>query len=427
MHINAVLDLDVVALEEDDSVTVMLEFAAPEQVQDAERSPHTAVIVLDRSGSMAGERLASAKGALTSLIDRLDDSDHFGLVVFDDEAQVAVPTNTVDALGRPAVKHVIAAIGPGGTTDLSSGYLRGLQEVRRVGTAGTLLVLSDGHANTGITDPSVFRQMAAGAAAEAITTSSVGIGLDYDDLILSEMAIGGTGNHSFAEEADSAAAAVAGEIAGLLSKTVQAGSLLIKPTQDVVSIALLSDVPSQGLADGVLVELGDFYSGEQRRLLVTLGVPAMAALGLAQVAQLHLNYVSVPDLQAHTVTIPVSVNVVPGDVAKGRVPDPVVQREKLLLGAQSAKRSSEQALRRGDVESARAAMRLSLDDLTAALAHSPSPEIDEEVGFTEHSLQELDLREATYMSRRLSSDRAKKARGYRGRAQGGQVPEDESR
>jgi len=424
MHIEAVLDLDVVALEQDDSVTVMLELAAPAQVPDAQRTPHAVVIVLDRSGSMEGPRLAAAKGALTSLIDRLDGSDFFGLIVFDDQAQVVIPASTVGALDREAVKHTIDAIGPGGMTDLSSGYLRGLQEARRIGVAGTLVVLSDGRANTGITDATAFRQMAAGAAAEAITTSSVGIGLDYDDLILSEMAIGGTGNHSFAEEADSAAAAVAGELEGLLSKTVQAASLLIKPTRDVMTIALLSDVPSQSMPDGVMVELGDFYSGEERRLLVTLGVPAMAALGLAQVAQLQLTYVSVPGLQAHTITIPVSINVVPGDVAAGRVPDPVVQREKLLIAAQSAKRSSEQALRSGDVESARMILRGSLDDLIAARAQSPGPEIDEEIGFTQLSLQDLDLRESSYMSRRLSSDRAKKARGYRGRRQGGQMPED---
>ena len=355
MHINAQLDVDVVSVEQEDKVTVMLDLAAPQAAEDTQRPPHAAIVVLDRSGSMSGHRLEAAKQALIALIGRLADSDHFGLVTFDNEAQLVVAADTLSSLGRDAVKNAIASVHPGGSTDLSSGYLRGLQEARRIAAPGgtTILVLSDGHANTGIVDPATFRHMAAGASAQAITTSTIGIGLGYDDQILSELAIGGTGNHTFAEEADAAAAAVAGELDGLLSKTVQAASLLIKPADTVVGITVLNDLPSQGLPDGVMIELGDFYSGETRRLLITLDVPAMAGLGLAQAAHLELTYVSIPDLQAHTVTLPISVNVVPQDVARGRVPDAEVQREKLILDAQTAKRKSEEALRRGDIDGAR--------------------------------------------------------------------------
>ena len=216
MHINAHLDLDLVALENTDSVTLMLELEAPAaDASGTVRPEHTAVVVLDRSGSMAGSRLESAKLALISLVDRLDDRDRFALVTFDDEAQVVIPAGKVGDLGRERLRRDIAAVDTGGTTDLSSGYLRGLQEARRVATptGATVLVLSDGHANAGVTDPVQLRGVAKRAAEQGVTTSTIGIGVGYDDVILTEVATGGTGNHAFANDPDDAAVAVAAGLA----------------------------------------------------------------------------------------------------------------------------------------------------------------------------------------------------------------------
>ena len=346
MHVTAHLDVDLVAVETTDTVTVMLDLQAPAAVDDptAARPEHTAIIVLDRSGSMSGHRLEAAKRAIVELVARLDDKDSFGLVAFDDETEVVVPAGKVGDHGRERITRLIEAVGPGGSTDLSGGYLRGLQEARRAcGPAGaTIVLLSDGHANAGITDPVALRKVAANAGAQAITTSTIGIGSGYDQDLLAEIATGGSGNHSFAADADSAAAALAGEIEGLLNKTVQAASLLIAPTSDVAQVGILNDLPSHAVTGGIMVELGDFYSGETRKLLIELTIPAMAALGLAQVAGLTLTYVELPALEQHTVTLPVSVNVVPADLAAGRVPAPEVEREKLL-----SQRPAGQARKRG--------------------------------------------------------------------------------
>lgn len=420
MHINAVLEMDVVALEQDDSVTVMLHMTAPHLDKNTERPAQAVIVVLDRSGSMHGGRLEAGKRALISLLDRLDERDWFGLVAFDHEAHVVIRAQPLADVGRESAKLAVANLASGGSTDLSSGYLRALQEADRARADGgtTLLVLSDGHANAGIIDPVAFKQMAANAARKRIGTSTIGIGDGYDELILAEMAIGGNGNHTFALEADQAAAAVAGEIDGLLTKSVQAGSMLVKPTSDVTTIQLVNDLPSQAVAEGILLELGDFYSGEQRKLLVTFGVPAMAALGLAQIAELVLTYVSTPDLVTHTVTLPISVNVVPADIAKGRVPNPEVQREKVLLETQAVKRRSDEALRRGDERSGRDHLMRSMATLESA---APSPEIDKEIAFLRRSLEELEHRGARYTSKRLRADGSKKSRGYKSREQGGHI------
>src|SRR5215218_5936173 len=354
MHLNATLDLDVVAIESQDQISVLLELAAPAASADRTRPPGTLQVVLDRSGSMAGGALESAKDALIDLVGRLEPTDHFGLVAFDDEVQIAVPAAPL--ADKDVVRSLIGTIQPGGTTNLSGGYLRGLQEARRVAGAGgaTLVLLSDGHANVGLTDADKLGAVAAGARGHRVTTSTIGLGLGYDETLLAALARGGAGNTHFAEEGDTAAAALASEVDGLLEQVVQAASLTVRPTGDVESVALFNDLPTVGVPDGFMVELGDFISGEQRKLLLEIEVPAMAALGLAQVCELELQWVELATMNTQKVTIPVTVNAVPGDEAVGRIANPVVATERAFQQAQRDKQAATEALRAGDAPAAAA-------------------------------------------------------------------------
>jgi Ca-activated chloride channel family protein len=352
MHVSTHLDVDLVALEAEDQVTLMLDLAAPAGAADQQRPPATVQLVLDRSGSMGGARLDVAKRAIDLLIGRLKPDDRLGVVAFDDEVSVVVPARPLGdkALARQAV----AAVQPGGMTNLSGALLRGLQEARRVaGDAGaTVLVLSDGHANVGEVDPGRLGAVTAKARERRITTSTVGVGLDYDERLMAALARGGAGNAHFAEEADAAGAQLAGEVEGLLSVTAQAASVLVAPTAGVQSVTVWNDLPGHGTADGIMLEVGDLYAGEERKLILTFDVPRMAALGLAKIADVTLRWVALPDLEEHTVEIPILVNVVPGDQAAGRVPDPVVRSELAFQQAQRTKRDAAQAMREGRVDDA---------------------------------------------------------------------------
>jgi Ca-activated chloride channel homolog len=353
MHIDALLDLDLVALQEEGRVTVLLDLVAPEAPAGAQRVPACVQVVLDRSGSMDGDRLAAARSALTALVDRLDPRDAFGLVVFDDRVDVVVPAGPL--VDKPAVKAAIAAVDARGATNLSAGLLRGVQEARRAaGPAGaTLLLLSDGMANDGVVDPARLEGVAAAAARSGVAISTIGLGLGYSEEVLAAVARGGGGDHVFAEEADAAGPAVAGQVDGLLSRTVQAASLLVRPTGDVGTVTIFNDLPSAAVDGGIMVELGDLWAGEARSLLVGLGVPALDTLGLARIATFELRYVTLPGLSEQTVTLPISVNVVPGDEASGRVPHPKVRTELLFQRAQEAKRRAADAIARGDHSLAR--------------------------------------------------------------------------
>ncbi len=349
MKFSAQLDVNVVAVEATGELSLMLDLQSPHVTTGVERTPVTLQVVLDRSGSMRGAPLEGAIEALCGLVARLDERDNFGVVVFDDSAQVVVPARPL--ADKERVTSELRRVSSGGMTDLSGGYLRGLQELKRVATGGggTLLLISDGRANAGISDPAQLEQIAAGCVSERIVTSTLGYGLGYDESALSALARGGSGNHHFAEEPDAAGAAIASEVGELLTKSVQAASLLISMEPAVALMRFYNDLPATEVAEGkILVEIGDFYSSEHRKLLLRFAVPAMAQLGLAQIASLELRYVELPAVIEQVVTLPVHVNVVPGDEAAGRIADPAVQTEVLFQEAQQAKKQASEALERGD-------------------------------------------------------------------------------
>jgi Ca-activated chloride channel family protein len=374
MHITAHLDVDVIALETEDTVTTLVELTAPTPPSDVARVPATLVVVLDRSGSMEGPPLEGAKRALLELVTRLDPTDRFGLVTFDDEVEVVVPAAPLS--DKEAVRRVIAEVETGGSTNLSGGYLRGVQEARRAATGGgaTLILISDGDANAGIVDPQAMGAYAATARRDGLTTTTLGYGLGYDEVLLAALADGGAGEALFAQEPDTAAKMLAEQVEGLLSLSAQAATLRITMSDPVAGVTVLGDLPSTQLDDlSVVVELGDLYAGELRKLCLRFHVPAMPALGLATAAEIEIKYVELPALTNHTVTLPVSVNVVPGDQAAGRVPDVTVTSEVLFLEAQETKRRASEALRNGDASGAAHMLRKMSTTLLGAMESLPAP------------------------------------------------------
>lgn len=418
MKINALLDVNVVAHEAEDEVAVLLELEAPAAVTDVARPPASLQVVLDRSGSMSGPPLEGAKKALVGLVRRLEPTDNFGLVTFDDSAQVVVPAGPLT--DKEAVIRLIEGVHSGGCTDLSAGYLRGLRELRRVAQAGgTVLVISDGHVNAGICDPDEFAAVTAKAYADGIVTSTLGYGTGYDETLMAAIARSGSGNHVFAENPDAAGAAIAGEVDGLLEKVAQAVSLTVRFEPAVQMLRLYNDLPAQQIADGtVMIELGDLYAQEQRKVLLKMRVPARAALGLARVATLELAYVELPGLVEHTAALPITVNVVPGDEAAGRVPHPTVHSEVLFQEAQAVKREASEAFERNDLESGKRLLRESHARLRRAADIAPEAVADE----IRVELEDVDRMESmsdrvgtAYMSKlsRSSYHRMNRQRGRR--------------
>jgi Ca-activated chloride channel family protein len=240
----------------------------------------------------------------------------------------------------------------GGNTDISAGYTMGLRELARATTdaGATLLLISDGHANSGEQDPAVLAQIATTHAANKVTTSTIGLGTGYDEKILEALAQGGNGAHRFAYTIDEAIGAIAAEVDDLLEKSVVNAVMRFTPSPLLTTnprIEILQRLPHFKEGDTYVVQLGDLYAGENRRFVIDIEVPGMPALGLATIADITLEYLDVAKMQEITVSMPVQVNVVPDDVAKGRLIDPVVRAERLILTAQTEKATAIDELRNG--------------------------------------------------------------------------------
>jgi Ca-activated chloride channel family protein len=337
------VDHSLLAVESEHRVHAMLEVTAPD-VEGSERPALHLALVIDRSGSMAGGKLDAAKQAARFLVDHLGASDSLALVAFDNKVSLLAPADTPD---KDRLTGVIESIRQGGTTNLSGGWLKGAEELRRVTGDGQrrVLLLTDGHANVGVTDPGRLTGMAQGIRGSRISTTTIGFGRDFDEVLLTAMADAGGGNGYFAEGPDDAPGIFGEEFEGLATVAAQNVSVEITPISDVKFIGVLNEYPMTTMANGVQAQLGDFYGGELRRVVFEFAVPNVADLGQKHIADVVLRYTTIGDPVAmHEVTIPIHVNVVKADEAEGAGADRLVVDEVLILkAAEDRKRASDLA------------------------------------------------------------------------------------
>jgi Ca-activated chloride channel family protein len=354
----------------------MLELTAPEELDCEARAPIALALVLDRSGSMAGAKLEVAKQCARWLVSRLRDDDLLALVDYDDEVRLLAPLHRVGA-GR--MDHALARIDAGGMTNLSGGWLKGLEQLRGapIETARKVLLLTDGLANQGITDPGALVALTQKAAEDSIGTTTIGLGENFDEDLLTAMADAGHGNAHYAPSPDAAPGIFAEEIEGLTSLVGQNLSVEIRSSEHVEVIGVLNEYPAVPTSDGVQIQIGDAYAADHRRVVLALHVPRLAELGPQSIADLVVRYVSVADeIAEHTLTVPVVVNAVSAAEAAGAAPDPEVHEEVLVLKAAKARDEAIRLADEGRFDEARLALDSTANDLRLAGLVDRAVELD---------------------------------------------------
>lgn len=171
----------------------------PEPTQN--RTPVNVTFVIDRSGSMSGERIAQAREAAIMAINRLQPDDIASVVVFDTRADVLIPAQKVT---DPAYfTDRIRQINLGGSTAIHDGVLKARSEVLRFidpGRLNRIVLLSDGQANVGPSRPDDFAKLGRALLTERISVSTIGLGLDYNEDLMLQLALASDGNHAFARD-----------------------------------------------------------------------------------------------------------------------------------------------------------------------------------------------------------------------------------
>ena len=326
---------------------------------DEDRVPLNLSLVLDRSGSMGGGKLAAVKKAAALLVQRLDPSDTLSVVAYDDEVTVIAPPST--GAEQSDLVSEIHAIRTGGTTNLSGGWLQGRQFVSdhvSEGSVNRILLLTDGLANVGITAPDKLIGLCRNAAVEGITTTTIGFGEGYDENLLTAMADAGGGGAYYIEEPDQAPAVFEEELAGLLSIAAQNVRVLITVDDTVGSCRVLHSYPASSEGDGALIlELGDLYAREPRPVLAEfLMKPVENVSAETRGDEIPVGTIVVTGdvltadggVEQRTITIPIRLSPVKGGIAV-----PEVRRELILLEAVKERRKALEARSAGEFREAR--------------------------------------------------------------------------
>jgi Ca-activated chloride channel family protein len=182
-------------------VKVLMQLKAPTAPHELERDPLNLSVVLDRSGSMAGDPLDKAKQCAAFVQSRLSTQDRLSLVIYDDKVEVAASSQP--ASPHNEFKSAVQSIDPGGCTNLVGGWQAGNGQVELYSSDyknNRVLLLSDGRLNAGITNPEEIRALCKEVAKREIKTSTYGLGAHFDEEVMCLIAEETGGNARYGEE-----------------------------------------------------------------------------------------------------------------------------------------------------------------------------------------------------------------------------------
>ncbi len=256
-----------------------------------ERRPMNVAVVLDRSGSMADAgKIEFARQALLRLIDQLEHQDIFSLVIYDDVVEVPYLACRVES--KAELRRLVDRIYPRGSTNLGGGMMEGFRQVERNLTreyVNRVILLSDGLANQGITNPHELNRIAREFRMRSISLTTIGVGAEYNENMMVGLSEAGGGNYYFIESPRNLASIMSGEMNTLSSVVAQNASIELTLGHDV-SVRDVIGCEHHPEGEKYVIPVGDIYANEQREFTVELLIPEGA--GTVTVASGVLRYES---------------------------------------------------------------------------------------------------------------------------------------
>lgn len=239
------------------------------------RPPLNFVAVLDVSGSMQGEKIDQAKLAVQRAVQYLHAGDIFSLVTFSDEIKVPFEPSLINDKTHQAVENALKHIQAGGMTALCSGLEKGIEKTGSFSQDTNLvLLLSDGQANIGETDLENIGSRALQARKTGRLVSCLGVGLDYNEALLTEIATQGGGRFYHVHNANQIPAYMAGELGEVATLAARKVKIQLAIPNGATLIPLSAAYPVQQAGEQATVTIGDIPSDTELEIPLRLALLA---------------------------------------------------------------------------------------------------------------------------------------------------------
>lgn len=231
-------------------------------------------LVLDRSGSMGGDRIAKAREAAIAAVRRLDERDYVSVVVFDDRIDVLAGAQTASEANKAAIVEKLRTVEARGSTAIFGGVSAGAAELRKNlarKLVNRIVLLSDGEANVGPSSPEELGLLGASLVKEGVSVSTLGVGLGYNENLMAALATRSDGNTYFIENGDDVPRIFNAELGDAFQVAARDVKLVVR-FHDAYPVELIGR--DGRIEDGVVtVDFNQIYSRQEKYVLVRTEFP----------------------------------------------------------------------------------------------------------------------------------------------------------
>jgi Ca-activated chloride channel family protein len=292
LKLDADLGQTVLSTSKPGSVFLRLNLKSLTTAKSERRTPVNVAIVIDRSGSMQGDRIAAAKEGARVALKRLSSDDIVSLVSYNHDFDVLSPAAPLRD-SRDKLIEAIDNLQASGTTALYAGVQEGGRQVEKFvsdNNVNRVVLLSDGLANVGPSTPGELAELGRKLASKGISVSTIGLGLDYNEDLMQRLAAASDGNHAFVERPSDLAEIFDREFGDALSVSARDITIIIECKLGFKPTRILG---RDGSIDGdkVTLKLNQMQADNERYVVVELQAPEGRSEGAAEVADVTVTYV----------------------------------------------------------------------------------------------------------------------------------------
>lgn len=362
----------VVCSDSPTTLDVLVRITPPTDEVELKRPTLNIGLVIDRSGSMSGQKIEYARQAACYAVQQLLATDRVSIIIYDDVVETLVPSTL--AVDKANISRKIQRIDARNMTALHAGWQRGGSEVAQHFNPEQLnrvILLSDGLANVGVTDLDAIATDVHKLAQQGVSTTTMGVGNDYNEKLLEAMANSGDGNYYYIESAQQLPTIFQAELQGLMATVGTTVSLGIEPQAGVEVAEVLNELEVNRKGR---YQLTNLIIGNPIDVVVRLRIPAIAQATDLCYFRLAWNDPQKPERQKIRVALQLPV------VNSAQLDEfPInleVQEQVVLMMAARAKKEAVRLVERGDYE---AAKRLLQETKELVWRTSNSPQMQQEI------------------------------------------------